>query len=156
MCAYKIHRKRTTVIVAGESSITECWSQETELDQRRVEIQRTRKRDRGKGRERSRWVKCRMTAQGGRLGWTSKLMGRSWNLSGRRLIMSLRRRRRAWKALGTCLCVYVYIHRRIYIFCVGIDMSVRVYSMRELEGARVWVSKNTVCSWEASQQALDR
>lgn len=46
-----IHRKRARIVVARESTITECWSQETELDQQGVEIQRTRTRDRGEVRE---------------------------------------------------------------------------------------------------------
>lgn len=53
MCL-EIHRKRAIVVVAIESTITECWSQETELDQQGVEIQRTRMRDRGKVKERGR------------------------------------------------------------------------------------------------------
>lgn len=53
MCL-EIHRKRTVVVVARESSITECWSQETELDQQGIDIQRKRKKDRGKRKDRGR------------------------------------------------------------------------------------------------------
>lgn len=53
MCL-EIHRKRAIVVVARKSTITECWSQETELDQQGVEIQRTRRRDSEKVKERGR------------------------------------------------------------------------------------------------------
>lgn len=47
--------EKELVVVARESTITECWSQETELDQQGVEIQRTRKRrERGKGKGKER------------------------------------------------------------------------------------------------------
>lgn len=52
MCL-EVHRKNAIVVVARESTITECWSQETELDQQGVEIQRTRM-ERGQVKERGR------------------------------------------------------------------------------------------------------
>lgn len=56
MCL-EIHRKEL-VVVAREATITECWSQETELDQQGVEIQRTRKRVRGKGKQKGKCIRA--------------------------------------------------------------------------------------------------
>lgn len=49
--------------------------------------------------------------------------------------MSLRRRGRAVEGTVYLQCVCMCIYINVYIFCVV--MSVRVYSMRELESERV-------------------
>lgn len=59
-------------------------------------------------------------------------------MSGRRVDNESETQREGVKGtvcLHVCVCMCIYID--VYMFCVGIGMSVRVYSMQELASERV-------------------